>query len=43
MRRLAQAAGLREVHLEESVLRMEKGQPIDGYIVVLGNPEEGAR
>ena len=43
MRRLAQAAGLREVRLEESVLRMEKGQPIDGYIVVLGKPEEGAR
>jgi predicted TPR repeat methyltransferase len=43
IRRLAQAAGLREEHLEESVLRMDKGQPIDGYIVVLGKPEEGAR
>ena len=43
MRSLAQAAGLRELRLEESVLRMEKGQPIDGYIVVLGKPEEGAR
>jgi len=36
VRRLAEAAGLREVHLEKSVLRMDKGQPIDGYIVVLG-------
>jgi predicted TPR repeat methyltransferase len=43
IRRLAQAAGLREVRLEESVLRMDKGQPINGYIVVLGKPEEGAR
>jgi hypothetical protein len=29
------------MRLEESVLRMDKGQPIDGYIVVLGKPEEG--
>ena len=43
MRRLAQAAGLRELRLEESVLRIERGQPMDGYIVVLGKPEEGAR
>ena len=43
IRRLAQAAGLREVRLEESVLRMDKGQPINGYIVVLEKPEEGAR
>jgi predicted TPR repeat methyltransferase len=41
IRRLAEAAGLREVRLDESVLRMDKGQPIDGYIVVLGKPEEG--
>ena len=40
IRRLAQAAGLREVRLEESVLRMDKGQPIDGYIVVLDKPPE---
>ena len=37
IRRLAEVSGLREVCLEESVLRMDKGQPIDGYIVVLGN------
>ena len=36
IKRLAAAAGLREMHLEESVLRMEKGRPIHGYIVVLG-------
>jgi predicted TPR repeat methyltransferase len=41
IRRLAEVAGLREMRLEESVLRMDKGQPIDGYIVVLGKPEEG--
>jgi predicted TPR repeat methyltransferase len=41
IRRLAEASGLREVCLEESVLRMDKGQPIDGYIVVLGKSGEG--
>ena len=41
--RLAEAFGLREMRLEKSVLRMDKRQPIDGYIVVLGKPEEGAR
>ena len=40
IRRLAEATGLREVRLEESVLRMDKGQPIAGYIVVLGKPGE---
>jgi predicted TPR repeat methyltransferase len=35
IRRLAEAAGLRELSLEECVLRMDKGQPINGYIVVL--------
>ncbi|MEN8207540.1 MAG: tetratricopeptide repeat protein [Pseudomonadota bacterium] len=40
IRRLANAVGLREVGLEESVLRMDKGQPIDGYIVVLEKPVE---
>jgi len=39
MRTLAEATGLREVHLEQSVLRMDKGQPIDGYIVVLRKSE----
>ena len=43
IRKLAEADGLRELHLEESVLRMDKGQPINGYIVVLGKPGEGAR
>ncbi|MEN8205058.1 MAG: tetratricopeptide repeat protein [Pseudomonadota bacterium] len=38
--RLAEAVGLQEVYLEESVLRMDKGQPVAGYIVVLGKPEE---
>ena len=38
--RLAEAAGLREVHLQKSVLRMDKGQPIDGYIVVLEKARE---
>ena len=38
IRRLAEATGLREVHLVESALRMDKGQSIDGYIVVLGKP-----
>ena len=41
IKRLAEVAGLREVSLDESVLRMDKGQPIDGYIVVLRKPEEG--
>jgi len=40
IRRLAEVAGLREVSLDESVLRMDKAQPIDGYIVVLRKPEE---
>jgi len=40
IRRLTEVTGLRAVHLEESVLRMDKGQPIDGYIVVLGKSEE---
>ena len=39
--RLAEVAGLREVSLDESVLRMDKAQPIDGYIVVLGKPGVG--
>jgi len=38
--RLAEAVGLQEVYLEESVLRMDKGQPVAGYIVVLGKPGE---
>ena len=38
IRRLAEVSGLREVRLEESVLRMDKGQPIDGYIVVMEKP-----
>jgi predicted TPR repeat methyltransferase len=38
--RLAEAVGLREVHLEESMLRTDKGQPVDGYLVVLGKPVE---
>ena len=41
VRKLAEVAGLREMHLEESVLRIDKGQSIDGYIVVLGKPVEG--
>ncbi len=41
IRRLTEVAGLQEVSLDESVLRMDKGQPIDGYIVVLRKPEEG--
>jgi predicted TPR repeat methyltransferase len=40
--KLAEATGLREVCLEESVLRMDKGKPIDGYIVVLEKPGEGS-
>jgi predicted TPR repeat methyltransferase len=40
--RLAEVTGLREVYLEESVLRMDKGQPIDGYIVVLGKSGKGS-
>jgi predicted TPR repeat methyltransferase len=39
--RLAEATGLREAHLEKSILRMDKGQPIDGYIVVLAKSEGG--
>jgi len=35
IRRLAEAAGLREAKLQRVVLRMDKGQPIDGCIVVL--------
>jgi predicted TPR repeat methyltransferase len=35
IRRLAEAAGLREMKLQQRVLRMDKGQPIDGCIVVL--------
>jgi predicted TPR repeat methyltransferase len=38
IRKLAETAGFREVHLEESVLRMDKGKPINGYIVVLEKP-----
>ena len=41
IRGLAEVAGLREVSLDESVLRMDKAQPIDGYIVVLEKPDEG--
>jgi len=37
-RRLAEITGLQEMHLENSVLRMNEGQPIEGYIVVLGKP-----
>lgn len=40
IRGLAEAAGLREVCLDESVLRMDKGQPIEGYIVVLVKSKE---
>lgn len=39
--RLAEAAGLCEVYLEEGVLRMDKGQTVGGYLVVLGKPGEG--
>ena len=38
IRRLAERAGLRELRIEESVLRTDKGQPIAGYIVVLEKP-----
>jgi predicted TPR repeat methyltransferase len=38
IRRLAEATGLQEMRLEESVLRVDKGQSVDGYIVVLGKP-----
>jgi predicted TPR repeat methyltransferase len=38
MRRLAEATGLREVSVKECVLRMDKGRPIDGHIVVLEKP-----
>ena len=36
IKKLAEVSRLREVHLEESILRMDKGRPINGYIVVLG-------
>jgi predicted TPR repeat methyltransferase len=38
IKRLAEAAGLREMRREESVLRTDKGQPVHGCIVVLENP-----
>jgi predicted TPR repeat methyltransferase len=41
IRRLAEGSGLREVRLEESVLRMDKGQSINGYIVVVRKPGSG--
>ena len=40
IRRLAQASGLREIQLDERVLRTDKGQPIEGYIVVLEKPAD---
>lgn len=40
-RRLAEDAGLQEVRLEKSVLRIDKGQQaIEGYIVVLHKPQD---
>jgi predicted TPR repeat methyltransferase len=37
-RRLAEMSGLQEMRLEETVLRVDKGKPIDGYVIVLEKP-----